>query len=75
MKEIIRQLKKMKSHYDFLLFIRDTPGLSMEYDNNWTWLEYNGEEVPNSGKERFVHSSEMGDLFRLAGLNKFFEKQ
>jgi len=68
MEEIRQRLKRCNTFYDFLLFIRDTPGLEMIQDNGWYWLEYNGEQIEVSGKERFTSSGEMNDLLRLAGL-------
>ena len=40
----------------------------MVQDNGWYWIEYNGQEIEGTGKERFTSSSEMNDLLRLAGL-------
>lgn len=68
MEKIRQELKRCKTFYDFLLYIRDTPGLEMVHDNGFYWLEYNGEEIEGSGKERFTSSREMNDLLRLAGL-------
>ena len=68
MERIIKELKACTTFYDFLVYIRDTEGLAMVQDNNWYWLEYNGEEVAGTAKERFTSPSEIGDLLRLAGL-------
>ena len=72
MKEIIDKLLKTKTFYEFLKCIADNPELSMEQDNGWYWLEYNGEKIENSEKERFTNSSEMNDLMVLAGISKPF---
>ena len=66
--EILKNLKACKNFYEFLKYIRDTEGLTMVQDNGWYWLEYKGEEVEGTAKERFTSSSEMNDLMRLAGL-------
>lgn len=68
MEQILKELKACKTFYDFLVYIRDTEGLEMVQDNGWYWLEYNGEEIEGTAKERFTSSSEMNDLLRLAGL-------
>jgi len=68
MEQIIKDLKTCPTFYDFLVYIRDTEGLTMVNDNGWYWLEYHGEEVEGSAKERFTKSSEINDLMRLAGL-------
>lgn len=66
MEQILKELKACKTFYDFLVYIRDTRGLELVQDNGWYWLEYNGEEIEGTGKERFTSSSEMNDLLRLA---------
>jgi hypothetical protein len=68
MDKILKDLKGCKNFYEFLKYIRDTEGLTMVQDNGWYWLEYNGQEVEGTAKERFTSSSEMNDLMRLAGL-------
>ena len=68
MEQILKELKACKTFYDFLVYIRDTEGLEIVQDNGWYWIEYNGEEVEGTAKERFTSSSEMNDLLRLAGL-------
>lgn len=68
MEQIVKELKSCKTFYDFLVYIRDTEGLKLVQDNGWYWLEYNGEEIEGTGKERFTSSSEMNDLLWLAGL-------
>ena len=68
MEQILKELKTCKTFYDFLVYIRDTDGLTMVQDNGWYWLEYNGEKVEGTVKERFTSSSEMNDLMLLAGL-------
>lgn len=67
--EIYNKLKQCKSFYDFLVYIRETDGLKLIQDNGWYWVEYNGEEIDGTGRERFTKSSEMDDLLKLAGLN------
>lgn len=69
MKKILKDLKECKTFYNFLVYVRDTEDLKLCSDNNWTWLEYKGVEVPGSGRERFINSSELTDLFTLAKLN------
>ena len=64
--QILAELKQCKTFYDFLVYIRDTEGLKMAQDNGWYWLEYNGEEIEGTGKERFTSQSEMNDLMTLA---------
>ena len=72
MKEkILKEIKNCKTFYDFLLYIRNTNGLTMCQDNGWYYLEYNGEKIEGTGKERFTCSSEMYDLMHLAGIIKF----
>jgi len=72
MKEkILKEIKDCKTFYDFLVYIRNTDRLTMRQDNGWYYLEYNGEEIEGTGKERFTRSSEMDDLMRLAGIIKF----
>lgn len=68
MEQILKGLKSCKNFYEFLKYIRDTEGLTMEQDNGWYWLEYNGQIVEGTAKERFTSSSEMNDLLQLAGL-------
>lgn len=68
MKKIITELKQQKTFFDFLKYIRDTENLIINQDNNWYWLEYKGEEVKGTAKERFTSSSEINDLIKLAGL-------
>lgn len=68
MADILKLLKQQKTHFDFLMTIKNTPGLTMLQDNGWFWLEFNGVEVPNSAKERFTKASEMDDLLLIAGL-------
>jgi hypothetical protein len=68
MNTIIQELKTKKTFYDFLKYIRDTEGLRMVQDNGWYWLEYNGQEIEGTAKERFTSSSEMDILMRLAGI-------
>ncbi len=70
MKEVIQGLKKCESFYHFLIYIKETDGLSMVQDNGWFWLEYNGEQIEGTGKERFTSPSEMDDLMRLSGILK-----
>jgi hypothetical protein len=48
--------------------VRDTDGLELIHDNGWSWLEYNGEEIVGSAKERFTKSSEIDVLLEMAGL-------
>tara|TARA_R110000868_G_scaffold76573_6_gene220187 strand:- start:16126 stop:16503 length:378 start_codon:yes stop_codon:yes gene_type:complete len=69
MEQIIKDLKTHPTFYDFLVYIRDTEGLMMVNDNGWYWLEYYGEEVEGSAKERFTKQSEINDLMRLAGIS------
>ena len=66
--QIIKEIRNCKTFYDFLIYIRDTKGLELCFDNGFSWLEYNGVEIECSGKERFVKSDEMIDLLRIAGL-------
>lgn len=68
MEQIIKDLKTQKSFYEFLVYVRDTEGLELIIDHNWSWLEYHGKEVEGSQKERFTRTSEMNDLLSLAGL-------
>lgn len=68
MKDIIKGLKQCKTFREYLVFIRDTEGLTMCQDNGWYWLEYNGEEVEGSAGEKFISSSDMQDLMDLAGI-------
>lgn len=68
MEEIIKGIKSCKTFYDFLVYIRDTEGLVMVQDSGWFWLEYKGEQVELSAKERFTTASEIDDLMRLAGI-------
>lgn len=68
MKQIIADLKKCKTLKEFLTYIRDTDDLKLVCDNSWSWLEYKGEEVPNSAKERFTSQSEIDVLLEMAGL-------
>ncbi len=68
MEKIAADIKSCKSFYDFLVYVRDTDGLELLTDNCWSWLEFHGEMVEGSGKERFVCQSEVDDLLRLAGL-------
>ena len=69
--KILKEIKDCKTFYDFLVYIRNTDGLTMHQDNGWYYLEYNGKEIEGTGKERFTRSSEMDDLMRLAGIIKF----
>ena len=66
---ILRDLKKCQTLSAFLHYVRDTDGLTLNFDNGWSWLEYKGEEVPNSGKERFVKQSEIDVLIKMARLS------
>jgi len=59
-------LRSCKTFYDFLVYIKETEGLKMVQDNGWYWVEYKGECLEGTGKERFTSSSEMNDLMRLA---------
>ena len=68
MEEIIKGLKKQQTFYNWLKFIRDTDGLELIQDNGWYWLEFEGNKIEGTEKERFTQSSEMNDLLRLAGL-------
>ena len=68
--KISKGLNACKTFYDFLVYIRDTEGLEMKQDNGWYWLEYNGEKVEGTGKERFTKPSEMNALLRLAGVSE-----
>jgi len=68
MKKIIEELKQHKTFFDFLKYIKDTESLIMTQDNGWYWLEYKGEVIEKTEKERFISSSEMDDLMKLAGL-------
>ena len=67
-KDLMNEMKKCKTFYDFLKFVRDARGLEMVQDNGWYWLEFLGEKIEGSGKERFTSSSEMDDLMKLAGI-------
>jgi hypothetical protein len=66
---ITKRLKACKTFYEFLIYIRDTEGLKMVQDNGWFWLEYNGEKIEGTEKERFTSASEIDVLMRLSGLN------
>jgi len=68
-KNLMDEMKKCKTFYDFLVFVKHTKGLKMVQDNGWYWLEFLGEEIEGSAKERFTRSSEMDDLMSLAGIN------
>ena len=69
MNEITNDLKKCKTLTDFLHYVRGTDGLRLVSDNGYSWLEYNGEEVEGSAKERFTSQSEMDVLLQMAGLS------
>ena len=68
MEQIFSDLKKCKTLAEFLHYVRDTEGLELICDNGWSWLEYKGEEVPSSAKERFTRQSELDVLLKMAGL-------
>jgi len=69
MKKIIEGLKQQKTFFDFLKYIRDTKNLKMIQDTGkWCWLEYKGEIIKGTEKQRFISASEMDDLMKLAGL-------
>lgn len=68
MEEILNDLKKCKTLAEFLHYVRGTEDLELICDNGWSWLEYKGEEVPNSAKERFTKQSELDVLLTMAGL-------
>lgn len=65
---ILTELKKCDSFYDFLIFIKEFDGLELQMDGFWSWLEYKGEEIEGTAKERFVNSSELYVLLQIAGL-------
>ena len=69
MEQVIKDLKTCQTFNDFLVYIRNTEGLTMVQDNGWYWLEYYGVEVEGTAKERFTNSSEINDLMRLAGVS------
>jgi len=68
MEQVLSDLKKCKTLTEFLHYVRETDGLALVCDDGWSWLEYNGEEVPNSSKERFTKQSELDVLLSMAGL-------
>ena len=68
MEQILNNLKKCKTLAEFLHYVKETKELALVFDNNWSWLEYKGEEVPNSAKERFTKQSELDVLLKMAGI-------
>ena len=67
-KKILGDIRNCKTLSEFLHYVRDTDGLELIHDNGWSWLEYNGEEIVGSEKERFTKSSEIDVLLEMAGL-------
>jgi hypothetical protein len=45
-----------KTFYNWLKFIRDTDGLELIQDNGWYWLEFEGNKIEGTEKERFINS-------------------
>jgi len=54
MEEILKVLEEQKTFYNWLKFIRDTDGLELCQDNGWYWIEFSGEEIEGTGKERLL---------------------
>lgn len=63
-------LRKCKTHMDFLIAVRDTPGLNLivDEDTGFSELQFKGVHVPGSLKERFKTASDINDLLILAEL-------
>jgi hypothetical protein len=72
MKDVLRELKKCETFAEFLKTIRESQELELGYDNGWTWIEYNGEEVEGTGKERFTSSSDILTLLNMAMHDSFY---
>lgn len=66
--EIFEMLKKEKTNISFLRLIKSLPKVELVYDGDWSWVEYMGEEIEGTGKERFSTTKEIRDLLTMAGL-------
>lgn len=71
--DIKNDLRQIGSFYQFLEFVKNTNGLSLNTqepndDGVDCWLTYKGEEVEGSRKVRFNKPNEIIDLLEIAGL-------
>ena len=70
MEQAIKKLRACKSFLEMLRCVRNNPKLSMVTDNGWSWIEFDGEKIKGTDRERFCKQSEIDDLIFLAGLSK-----
>ena len=68
-KSIVDHLRTLTTFKEFLEYVINTEDLSLILSvGNYSWLEYKGEEIEGTAKERFVSNRELSTLAELAGL-------